>query len=504
MRSLMTYLVLAAFTFLSLTPSGISFAQLRADDFELDELDLGLEEDDDLEDSKGSEENKESEGDSFIDDLENDPDTKDSFKDSFDDEPAGSSFAEEESSGKKKIAAFYLFADNFSVKTAGKTAAETAYFLGTSMEYDYLKTEAELFVPSMSVAKRDLEEGLRTFKEAKELYNDLNIEEAILKFQSAKKTIEKHIDKMPEMKVLGDILLYLGASYKMLDEEENATQIFSSYLSIYPNAELDDIVFSPEIVSFFDRIKEDFLMLPNGSVSIESYPEGAIVSINGKIVGITPTKVHGITEGTHYYRIHKNGYRDRAGTVNIRERRESKIAEDLSKYGEAGFLFDAQDLMQKEYGRLSMLRKSIEVAEKLKVDYVLVTMLSVEGESVKYTGHLVNRDKRSFKKAETSFLLPEGDEFSGVDELQRFNKDLISDTYGFKPVSDVALDEAQILGLETDKKEEKEKKSKGGSLWWVWTLLGVVVLGGAGTGIYFGVKAAQDKESGASLEINFK
>lgn len=498
MKSLVTYLVLFVFSFLSFTPSGVAWSsQLRADDFELDELDLGLE-DDEAEEVR--EEKK-----APLRSSERESQEDFSFEDE-EDEPAGSedSSFSRGSSGKNRIAAFYLFSDSFSQKSAGNVVAETAYYLSISTDYDYLNTEAELFVPSMSVAKRDLEEGLRAFKEAKDLYNDLSIEEAISKFKSAKKTIEKHIDKMPDMKVLGDILLYLGASHKMLDEEESATKFFSSYLSMYPSAELDDIVFSPEIVSFFDRIKEDFLMLPNGSVKVESFPSGALVSINGKIAGITPVKVHGITEGTHYYRIHRNGYRDRAGTFTVRERRESKIAEDLSKYDKAGFLADAESFMGAEYGRLAMLRKCLEIADKLKVDSILVTYLTVEGEKVKYSGHLVNRDKRNFKKIETTFDLPDKADMSGIYEVQNFNKDLVGDNYGFKPVSDVALDEAQILGLGTDKKGGKEKKSKAGSLWWVWTLVGVVVLGGAGTGIYFGVKASQDKNSGASLEINFK
>ena len=46
MRFTVVYLILVSFTFLSLTPAGVSLAELRADDgFELDELDLGLEED---------------------------------------------------------------------------------------------------------------------------------------------------------------------------------------------------------------------------------------------------------------------------------------------------------------------------------------------------------------------------------------------------------------------------------------------------------------------------
>ena len=57
MRFSVVYLVLVSFTFLSLTPAGVSLAELRAEDgFELDELDLGLE--DDGESEEASEKNE--------------------------------------------------------------------------------------------------------------------------------------------------------------------------------------------------------------------------------------------------------------------------------------------------------------------------------------------------------------------------------------------------------------------------------------------------------------
>ena len=143
MRSLVTYLVLLAFNFIAFTPAGISLSQLRADDFELDELDLGLDDEEPAPSSSSS--NSESEDFSF-EDEEYEPASSES-----------SGFSSD-SSGKKKIAAFYLFPDSFSQKSAGSIAAETAYYLSISSDYDYLNTEAEFFVPSMSVAKRDLEE----------------------------------------------------------------------------------------------------------------------------------------------------------------------------------------------------------------------------------------------------------------------------------------------------------------------------------------------------------
>ncbi len=506
-KSLIVYTVLFAFNFIALTPTGVNLSVLHADDLEIDELDVGL---DDEEDYKEKDELEEDLG----DDLGGEKDSLDNL-DSLDeplneplDEPLldDKPMAQDDNDFRKKIVALYLYTDSFSQKSAGNVVAETASMLGISREYNYLKTESELFIPSMSVAKRDYKRGLEEFEEAKQLYNDLSIEEAIAKFKSAKKTVEKHLDKLADMKILGDILLYLGASYKMLDEESQATPYFSSYLSIYPNAELDDVVFSPEIVSFFNGIKEDFLMLPNGSIKFDSYPSGALVFLNGKVVGVTPTTVHGVTEGRHFYRIHKTGYRDRGDTVQVRERRTANVSEDLSKYEKTSYIENAERDMTKGFGHLSMLRKAVDVAKEINVDYILVTLITADAGKIRYEGRLVNAENRSFKEADATFEIFDPKDLASIPELQDFNRKLIDDTKGFRPISDVALDEADILGvgdIDKDKDKDKDKKSKPVyKQWWLWTILGVVVLGGAGVGTYFLVKD-MDKDSGASLEVNF-
>ena len=75
MRFTIAYLVLVSFTFLSLTPAGVSLAELRADDgFELDELDLGLEDSEDEEESdKKSEEDEEESSEDSEEDEEDAP-----------------------------------------------------------------------------------------------------------------------------------------------------------------------------------------------------------------------------------------------------------------------------------------------------------------------------------------------------------------------------------------------------------------------------------------------
>ena len=178
MRFLIVYSVLVAFSFLSLTPAGVSLAELRADDdIELDELDLGLEDD---EESGGKKAKKDDSED------EEDEDAKDSEKDEEESEEKSSEDSEDEedeedeegfSSSKKsakveeeedtyaatgtKIAAFYFFEDSHALKSASHVVAETARQLESSSDYDYVGTEASFFstpvAADMKKAKKDFQ-----------------------------------------------------------------------------------------------------------------------------------------------------------------------------------------------------------------------------------------------------------------------------------------------------------------------------------------------------------
>ncbi len=486
MKTLIIYIVLFVFYFMSLSPAGISLQTIMAfDDFgsgDLDDFDSLFDDPDPLTD------------DSFGFDTDPLPPLSTSVETSFDASPHRGD----------KIAAFFLYADSYSRSKAANLTAETASYLANSGDYNYVHNEASLFIPTMSAAQRDFERGMDLFKEAKYLYEDLLIEDAIDKFKQSLTILERHLDKIPDLKTISEILLYLGASYRMLDEDRMATTYFESYISINPVAELDDIVFSPTIVSFFDRIKDDHLMLPTGTFVIESFPSGALVFINGKIAGVTPLRLDGIPRGTHYYRIHKTGYQSHAGKIDVRERRDTRINQNLRSHQEAAYLENAKEDMLADFGRLAMLRRASEVAERLNLDKILVTRATVEGETVKYDGIIVNRDKRSFKMSSTVFQMPFDGNMGRVYEVEEFHSELLRDQFGFRPISDVALDEAKFLGIGDDPKEEEVKRERreGGSKWWLWTLLGVVVLGGAGVGTYF-IITETGKSSGAELEINF-
>jgi tetratricopeptide (TPR) repeat protein len=500
MRFTIVYLVLVSFTFLSLTPAGVSLAELRADDgFELDELDLGLEleEDEEEESGKGSEDEEEPSADEEESEVEEEaPAPKRQSK---------SSGSEDYVSTSKKIMAVYMFEDSHTAKSASHVTAATASHLAGSKDYDYVGTETFLFAsPSswLKNAKRDFEEG-------KALYNDLGIEEAIEKFKSALKTVENNIDKVGDMTFLSEVLFYLGASYQLIEDDDMTEFYFSIYISINPDSRPSDPAFSDEVMSAFDDVKSNRRDAGQGSVRVQCNEDGALVFIDGRIAGMTPVILRGINDGKHYYRIHKNGFRDAGGSVAVREGKTVSIEESLRKNTSASDIADLEDAMRSGFGGVTMIRKATDIAQDNGLDNVFIVKASLgSDEKLKYQGYMIDCNKKEYKKSEAVFSLPEKGEADRSAALKEFNKALVDDPYEYKAISDLIMEEAEMLGLSekapaAEEKEDKEKKPIYKE-WWLWTVVGVVVLAGVGVGTYFAVTSGKDGSSGATLDVNFQ
>lgn len=513
MKFSVIYLVLVSFTFLSLTPAGVSLAELRADDFELDELDLGLEEDEEEKggkrDSSEDEEDEESEtksGDDEESSEDEESDEQEEQSGDSEDASASSKSDDDDASTGKKIAAFYFFEDSHALKSASHVAAETAVQLANSSDYDYVGTESSLFAASS--AKSILKNAKKKFDEGKALYADFNADEAIEKFQSALKNLEDNLDKIADIKFLSDVIFYIGASYKLIDEDEQAESYFATYISLNPDASPDESEFSSEVVSAFNSVKKNLGKVSKGSVKVSCNPDGALVFIDGKIAGITPLTLRGVREGKHYYRIHKNGYRDAGGSVVVKGSKTASISETITKYSEASSILEAESEMHSDADQSAVLSNSLEIARTLGVDNLLVIYVKVGAdERVNYTGYMIDKSKREFKKSTAVFDMPEKSAAGKSASLKEFNKALIEDPYEYKSISDVFA--AEVMNMTSDVSsgdKVKEEKKPVYKEWWLWTVVGVVVAGGVAAGVVCGLGKCTSGggSGGATLDVNFQ
>ncbi len=394
----------------------------------------------------------------------------------------------------RRMASIFLFEDSYSQKESDKIVPSIVSYLGKIKTYDYYLTESEIYA-EVNSERDEFALGLRIYEKAVALYENLDIESAILRFESAQEIMEKHTNHLAEIKPLSNLMLYMGASYKLLDNEEKSKQYFVSYLSINPNASLDTRIFSPDIVDFFNNIKTDFQMLPNGSVSFSSNPSGAIVFLDGKVVGVTPLTVNGITEGKHYYRIHMNGYKDKGNTLKVKAQKMTNINEFLDQQKKADLFIANKKEMIQSYGTENFITKALETGEDMDVDKLFVSYISVHEGVAASSFYLIDVNDKSYIDGVFDISLPfnEESEFGLLDEMDSF--------FDMSKTPKTIL----ISEKETPKDEEPKDSDDDGSIlstWWFWTIVGTSVAAAAGTTTYFLLQ--DDENSGSKLEINIK
>ena len=156
-----------------------------------------------------------------------------------------------------------------------------------------------------------------------------------------------------------------------------------------------------------------------------------------------------------------------------------------------------------------MVRKATDLAEDNNLSNILLVKASLGAdERLKYQGFMIDCDKKEFKKSEAVFDLPEKGAAADSVSLNQFNKTLVDDPYEYKAISDLLMEEADLLGLSDkpaeNQKDDKEKKPVYKE-WWLWTVVGVVVAGGVAAGVVCGLgKCTSGGSSGATLDVNFQ
>lgn len=513
MTKALSTILAGIFFFSSMTGMGqwsiVSTAQAKS--FDLDDEEEDFEEEPAEEEPVKEEKPAKSAGDDELDDIEDidaliedkpaeKPAEKPAPKDDIDDLDGDDSGAVASASGS--ITVLYYFADS----TAEKKAKDIARTIGTYLKelpnYRFFGTDARVFNDlSYDKLADDIARAEKYLEEGKSFNDDADPDSAIGKLTAALDLLEKRIDVMHDHSLLTKILFQVGATWTLLEEETKAKEAFSKALALNPDYEADEGT-DDDTIDFFDKIKSNLMMQPLGDLRITTEPAGATVYIDGRIVGMTPAKIEGLTAGKHYWRIHKTGYRDAGGIVSIYDGAEAKLDETLSTGTGAAEIEPLEKLAQKDFGGAEMMKKAVEVGKAAKVARLMAIHAAVEeaeeGTLLKLQIKLLNPDKASFKEESVSFSLPGNGDLTRSEDLRTALDNLFADEYGFNPVSSIVSGSLSTGGGGGGDDDSVVNK------WWFWTIIGVLVAGAAGGGAAAGILLSEpSKKSGATMTIQF-
>jgi len=513
MTKALSTILAGIFFFSSMTGMGqwslISRAEAKSFDLEDDEEDF------DEAPAKEEAKPKKSIDEDFGSDFEDEPKTEEKKEepkpaDDLEDEevaPAKKEIADTEdtaeeapASGGNSITVFYFFADSNAEKKAQDIARTVGSYLKDLSNYRFFETEARVFNDfGFNKLSGDSEKAEKYLEEGRKFLEDADAEQAIGKFNAALDLLEKRIDVLYDYTLLQKVLFQVGASWKLLEEETKAKESFMKLLAVNPDYEAEEGT-DEDTTDFFDKIKSNMMMQPLGDIKVTTEPSGATVYVDGKIVGMTPARIEGMTAGKHYWRVHKNGYRDAGGVTTVRDGLEAKVDETLATGDGAEMVAPFEKLALADFGGADMMKKAVEVGNAAKVTRLLAVHTAIEeaeeGTTAKIQLKLLNPGKASFKEESVSFTLPGNGEMSRSEDFRAAIDNLFADEYGFNPVSTIVSGSLSTEGG----KDDDSIATK----WWFWTIIGVVIAGAAGGGAAAGILLAPDKKpSGATMKVQF-
>ena len=149
-----------------------------------------------------------------------------------------------------------------------------------------------------------------TLAQTRDLYRKLRFDEAISSLRKARATLGQHAAEVGHYRLLSELALQLGLNHLALKDEQAArravvTASLHGYAGPAPGA------LPPEAEAFIASTRKGMEGQTRGGISIKTQPPGAVVSVDGKEMGLSPVTVQAAA-GLHHLRISRVGFEGKA------------------------------------------------------------------------------------------------------------------------------------------------------------------------------------------------
>lgn len=315
-------------------------------------------------------------------------------------------------------------------------------------------------------------------------YLQLELDQAIEQLRGAVENFDAAAAALEDPGDLGEALLFLGASHSFNDQRRAALEVFGRLQRQMPFIVPDPNTFPPDVVSLYNQARPRDAGNPQGTISIDSNPPGAIAYVDFLARGRTPLNVERLTAGDHIVRVTRPGATPFVETLRVRRRRTSTSNAYLVDRPHLGELNGAlRDLALAEVDELGSGAIST-VAMQLEVDKIGIIRVSRAGRG-RVALELLLFDVASGRR----LVRGEGTAPIAIGELERTVSDAV--TAAFEAAlrgTNQADDGETIPAISTGDGGESPSTDTGPSRsvieeWWFWTIIGVVVAGGIAAAI---------------------
>jgi len=267
-------------------------------------------------------------------------------------------------------------------------------------------------------------------------------------------------------------------------------QIFDKLLVINPAAEINPMIFPPSLVKAFKQERQKLGREAKGSLDLASTPAGAAVWVDGRPQGFTPRHLTGLTPGTHMVRMARLGYRSAGGLVAVPAGGQHRYAQTLVGLAGAERLRFLANRLAKAVERDRYPTAVDEALRWAKADRLFFLIVQALPETIRIEGYYFDGLASQRLEARRVDLASSASDFDA--RAEAFFKGLYQENVPARPADltwvdlDTDPDRAAMPGGEPAPSPGGEEPDRDESIWtswWFWTVVGVVVVGGAGVAL---------------------
>ncbi len=339
----------------------------------------------------------------------------------------------------------------------------------------------------------------RYLEEATQFYIDFAYKEGIGLLEN---TIEAFYNTQSLQKqafALRDAHVILGNIYTADDNKRKAVQSLREAIRLDPHYEIDPIVYPPNTVSNFNQAKQEYLKEQKSTkLEIATSPSGAEIYVNGILKGNSPISLDNFSQGTHFILVKKPEYEPFA--VKLQVTKDTKEKVDLKKKVQPQLDLHGLKVAQlKDIPEL--VRLGSLVGEGLGVQKVVLVSLEELGWHHRVTTRMIDIKYRASHKHNSVEVLDLPKDSRSAAKVLAEDLNKLSDVDLAKDPKKYAESDVVVIGTKRKKSLLKNPL--------LWSLLGVLVAGGATSAVLLtrgggdgGASGSESSNPNAGSSIN--
>jgi hypothetical protein len=322
---------------------------------------------------------------------------------------------------------------------------------------------------AQEVPQGDIDKGKSEYDEGMKAMTSLDLSTAIKKLTQAVDTYTKVLPYIKKAE-LADAMMALGAAQFEQNEKKPARATFIRLLTWRPDYKVDVNKFPPSVLDPFENARKEVEKAKRGSLEIRSEPPSAQAYVDGRYIGVTPAFGEGLVVGEHFVTLKKEGFRKAVMPATVSPKFQQVVNVPLERSGKFLLVQQALDAIDKTLGADKLDASSDNLKEVLFVDHA-VFVRAKPGAAGMIDLDIFLYDLRSRRKL-TAINQP-----VSVEAAEKSAEPIAANVY---QGASYELVEETPKDAPIPKQKERTPIYK---TWWLWTAVGVAVVGAVVIGV---------------------